>query len=114
LVKPEAMRRCLNNILQNAARHAQRIDVTLRRQGGFQIIEIRDTGPGIPAAMREEIFRPFFRLEAARTPRTLIGEEGGVGLGLTIARDIVRGHGGEISLSDNVPHGLVVTIRLPL
>jgi two-component system osmolarity sensor histidine kinase EnvZ len=114
LVTPEAMRRCLNNILQNAARHAQRIDVTLSRQGGFQIIEIRDTGPGIPAAMREEIFRPFFRLEAARTPRTLIGEEGGVGLGLTIARDIVRGHGGEISLSDNVPHGLVVTIRLPL
>ncbi|KJV09213.1 hypothetical protein VZ95_12915 [Elstera litoralis] len=114
LVKPEAMRRCLNNILQNAARHATRIEVSLSRHGGFQTIEIRDNGPGIPAKLRETVFRPFFRVEAARTPRTLVGDEGGVGLGLTIARDIVRGHGGDISLSDNAPQGLVVTIRLPL
>lgn len=114
LVKPEALRRCLNNILQNAARHATRIDVTLHRRAGFQIIEIRDNGPGIPADLRETVFRPFFRIEAARTPRALVGDEGGVGLGLTIARDIIRGHGGDISLSENLPNGLVVTIRLPL
>ena len=114
LIKPEAMRRCLNNILQNAARHAMRIEVSLSRQGQAQIIEIRDNGPGIPAAMRETVFRPFFRLETARTPRALVGDESGVGLGMTIARDIVRGHGGDIALSDNVPHGLVVTIKLPL
>ncbi len=114
LVKPEAMRRCLNNILQNAARHATRIEVALTQHDGFQEIQIRDNGPGIPAAMRETVFRPFFRLEAARTPRALVGDESGVGLGLTIARDIIRSHGGEISLGDNAPHGLVVTIRLPL
>ncbi len=114
LVKPEAMRRCLNNILQNAARHATRIDISLTQNDGFQKIEIRDNGPGIPAALRETVFRPFYRLEAARTPRTLVGDESGVGLGLTIARDIVRGHGGDISLEDNAPQGLVVTILLPL
>ncbi len=114
LLKPEAMRRCLNNLLQNAARHATRIEVSLSRQAGVQIIEIRDNGPGIPAAMRETVFRPFFRLETARTPRALVGDESGVGLGMTIARDIVRGHGGDIALADNQPHGLVVTIRLPL
>lgn len=114
LIKPEAMRRCLNNILQNAARHAMRIEVSLSRQGQAQIIEIADNGPGIPTAMRETVFRPFFRLETARTPRALMGDESGVGLGMTIARDIVRSHGGDIILSDNKPHGLVVTIRLPL
>ncbi|MCW9039970.1 MAG: ATP-binding protein, partial [Rhodospirillales bacterium] len=72
-------------------------------------ITIDDDGPGIPAEERENVFRPFFRLDSSRNPET-----GGVGLGMPIARDIVRGHGGDIILGDSPSGGLRVRIHLPL
>jgi two-component system osmolarity sensor histidine kinase EnvZ len=72
-------------------------------------VVIDDDGPGIPLDKREEVFKPFFRLEGSRNPVT-----GGVGLGLTIARDVVRGHGGDIFLGESPSGGLRVRLRLPL
>ncbi len=70
---------------------------------------VDDDGPGIPASMREEVFKPFLRLDHARNQ-----DEGGTGLGLAIARDIARSHGGEITLSDSPLGGLRATVRVPV
>ena len=72
-------------------------------------ILIDDDGPGIPSGLREDVFKPFFRLDASRNSST-----GGVGLGLTIARDVVRAHGGDIWLEDAPLGGLRVRIKLPV
>jgi two-component system osmolarity sensor histidine kinase EnvZ len=69
---------------------------------------VDDDGTGIPPDRREDVFRPFFRLEASRNPET-----GGTGLGLAIARDIVRGHGGDLTLGDSPLGGLRAILRLP-
>ena len=71
-------------------------------------INVVDNGPGIPEAQREEVFRPFYRLDASRNLET-----GSVGLGLSIARDVIRNHGGQIRLGDSPQGGLRVHIRLP-
>ncbi|WP_019014566.1 ATP-binding protein [Elioraea tepidiphila] len=110
-LRPDAMRRCLGNLLDNARRHAAHVWLAAERvmRGGGEAVQITvdDDGPGIPAARREEAFRPFVRLDA--------GHGGGshTGLGLTIARDIVRAHGGEIALEDSPRGGLRARIRLP-
>ena len=77
---------------------------------GTDMIEIAidDDGPGIPAENRDSVFKPFFRLDESRNPET-----GGVGLGLTIARDVVRNHGGDLVLLDSPLGGLRASIRLP-
>jgi two-component system osmolarity sensor histidine kinase EnvZ len=107
-LRPDAMRRCIANLLNNARRYGSHVWVTaLPLADGIDIM-IDDDGPGIPAAQRENVFRPFFRLDAARSPET-----GGVGLGLTIARDVARGHGGELTLEDSPQHGLRVRLHLP-
>jgi signal transduction histidine kinase len=72
------------------------------------MIRIDDRGPGIPEGLREEVFRPFFRVEGSRNRET-----GGSGLGLTVARSVARDHGGEISLGQSPAGGLRVTIILP-
>mgnify|MGYP001806082991 CR=1 FL=1 len=109
-LRPVAMRRCLSNLLANIHRYAHgRAWIGVRSCGGSLEIHIDDDGPGIPAAAREEVFRPFHRLEGSRHRA-----RSGSGLGLTIARDIVRGHGGEITLADSPHGGLRVTLRLPL
>ncbi|CAA6604755.1 putative two-component sensor histidine kinase [Rhodospirillaceae bacterium LM-1] len=109
MLRPDAVRRCLNNLIGNATRYAGHIWVRAGlRDAGVEIL-IDDDGPGIPAEMREEVFRPFYRIESSRNKKT-----GGVGLGLTIARDIVRSHGGDIRLEDNPSGGLRVRITLPL
>ena len=72
-------------------------------------ILVDDDGPGIPPEMREEVFRPFFRLDESRNMET-----GGTGLGLSIAQDIVSGHGGEIRLEDSPLGGLRVVVRIPI
>jgi two-component system osmolarity sensor histidine kinase EnvZ len=107
-LRPDAMRRCLANLLGNARRFASHIWVQVLplRQGVDVLID--DDGSGIPPAERENVFRPFFRLDAARSPTT-----GGVGLGLTIARDVARGHGGELTLEDSPQGGLRVRLHLP-
>ncbi|HEY0832878.1 MAG TPA: ATP-binding protein [Azospirillum sp.] len=108
-LRPNAMRRCLANLLANARRHAKHIQVAARRTGTAIEITVDDDGPGIPAKAREDVFKPFFRLDSSRNPAT-----GGAGLGLTIARDVVRGHGGDITLADNPQNGLRVLVRLPV
>jgi two-component system osmolarity sensor histidine kinase EnvZ len=107
----DAMRRAVTNLVDNARRHGQRVALSasrVARAGGAAVeIAVDDDGPGIPAAQREEVFRPFTRLDQAAHP-------GGTGLGLTIARDIVRAHGGEIFLEDAPLGGLRARIRLPV
>jgi len=104
-----AFKRCLMNLLSNAARHAGNVWVAAgERDHGIEIL-IDDDGPGIPPEQREAVFKPFFRIDPARNLAT-----GGAGLGLTIARDVMRRHGGDIALNDSAHGGLNVTLRLPL
>ena len=108
-IRKGALKRALTNLVENAARYGENITIRAgKRENGIEII-IDDDGPGIPDEMREEVFRPFYRLDASRNPET-----GGVGLGMTIARDAVRGHGGEIRLSEAPGGGLRVMVLLPL
>jgi two-component system osmolarity sensor histidine kinase EnvZ len=104
-----AFKRCLTNLINNAARHGDNVSIVGRRNGSILEFIIDDDGPGIPVDMREEVFRPFFRLDQSRNVAT-----GGTGLGLSIARDIVRSHGGEITLTDSPAGGLRATIRVPI
>jgi two-component system osmolarity sensor histidine kinase EnvZ len=107
-IRPVAMRRCLGNLIGNAVRYAKRIRVTAGWHDRMVTVQIDDDGPGVPAKDREAVFRPFMRLDPSRNTAT-----GGVGLGLTIARDIAHGHGGEIELEDSPLGGLRVTLTLP-
>jgi two-component system osmolarity sensor histidine kinase EnvZ len=104
-----AMKRALTNFLVNATTYGKRAEVATRRVGGNIEITVDDDGPGIPANRREDVFRPFFRLEESRNRET-----GGVGLGLSIARDVIHGHGGSIMLEDSPLGGLRVRLRLPV
>jgi two-component system osmolarity sensor histidine kinase EnvZ len=108
-VKSAAFKRCLANLVSNAARHASSIAITGHRDHRWLTITVDDDGPGIPAAMREEVFKPFLRLDNARNQ-----DEGGTGLGLAIARDIARSHGGDIMLGDSPLGGLRATVRVPV
>lgn len=107
-LRREALRRCLTNLISNAGRHGEHISVRLGRRRRAVEITIDDDGPGIPADRREDVFRPFFRLEQSRNPAT-----GGVGLGLSIARDVVRNHGGDLTLEDAPAGGLRARVWLP-
>ena len=90
-VRPDAFKRCLANLMNNAARHGNRIAIAGHRDERYLQSHVDDDGPGIPPDAREKVFRPFVRLDEARNQ-----DEGGTGLGLAIARDIARSHGGEI------------------
>ena len=107
--RPVALRRAVRNLLENAVRYGGQARVRLERQGQELRIEIEDDGPGIPEDQFERVFEPFVRLEGSRSPET-----GGIGLGLAIARSIVRGHGGDIRLANRREGGLAVTVTLPL
>jgi two-component system osmolarity sensor histidine kinase EnvZ len=108
-VKSAAFRRCLGNLVSNAARYANAIAITGHRDHRWLTVTIDDDGPGIPAGMREEVFKPFLRLDDARNQ-----DEGGTGLGLAIARDIARSHGGDITLGDSPLGGLRASVRVPV
>jgi len=108
-VRPAAFKRCLGNLVSNAARFAPSIAITGHRDHRYLTITVDDDGPGIPAAQREDVFKPFLRLDDARNQ-----DEGGTGLGLAIARDIARSHGGDIALSDSPLGGLRATVRIPV
>ena len=108
-VKPAAFKRCLANLVSNAARFADTIDITGHRDHRYLTVTVDDDGPGIPPNLREDVFKPFLRLDDARNQ-----DEGGTGLGLAIARDIARSHGGDITL-DTSPHGgLRARVRVPV
>jgi two-component system osmolarity sensor histidine kinase EnvZ len=108
-VRPAAFKRCLANLVSNAARFAKTIAITGHRDHRWLTVTIDDDGPGIPAAMRDEVFKPFLRLDDARNQ-----DEGGTGLGLAIARDIARSHGGDITLADSPLGGLRAAVRVPV
>ncbi|MGA9563725.1 MAG: ATP-binding protein [Pseudolabrys sp.] len=108
-VRPAAFKRCLANLVSNAARHAPSIAIAGHRDHRYLTVTVDDDGPGIPASLREEVFKPFLRLDDARNQ-----DEGGTGLGLAIARDIARSHGGDITLGDSPLGGLRATVRVPV
>jgi two-component system osmolarity sensor histidine kinase EnvZ len=110
MLRPQAVRRCLSNLLGNALRYGRRARVTLSLPDRALRITVEDDGPGIPAARREEAMQPFARLDAARNQ----DKGSGVGLGLAIARDIAQRHGGSLTLGDSADlGGLRVDLVLP-
>ncbi|HEX3440527.1 MAG TPA: ATP-binding protein [Pseudolabrys sp.] len=108
-VRPAAFKRCLGNLVSNAARYAPSISITGHRDHRYLTVTVDDDGPGIPIDLREDVFKPFLRLDDARNQ-----DEGGTGLGLAIARDIARSHGGDIALGDSPLGGLRATVRVPV
>ena len=109
VVRPDAFRRLLTNLVSNAARFGDRIAIHATHDARYLIVTVDDDGPGIAPEQREDVFRPFFRLDEARNV-----DSGGTGLGLAIARDIARAHGGDIMLGDSPLGGLRATVRLPV
>ena len=107
-VRPKVFKRCLTNLIDNAMRYAEHVSLRVGKREDFVDIIIDDDGPGIPQESREDVFKPFFRIEESRNLKT-----GGVGLGMSIARDVVRGHGGNIELDTSPVGGLRARIRLP-
>ena len=108
-LRPNAIRRCLTNLVENAMHHGARVAISATRRDDVVSVAVEDDGPGIPVDQREDVFKPFFRLDSARNPRT-----GGAGLGLSIARDVARGHGGDIRMSAGSLGGLRAELRLPV
>lgn len=108
-IRVSAFRRMMHNLIDNALRYGKRCDVSLVKTVNYCEIRVDDEGAGIPEEKREEVFRPFSRLDVSRNLKAA-----GVGLGLTIARDIVQAHGGSISLGESPKGGLRVSIRIPL
>ncbi|MBL9034604.1 MAG: HAMP domain-containing protein [Rhodospirillaceae bacterium] len=106
--RPVALRRCFNNLVENAVRYGHAADIAIHDQPDSLTVTIDDQGPGIPADRIADVFRPFVRLEESRNR-----ESGGAGLGLAIARSVVLAHGGTIELINREEGGLRTTVRLP-
>jgi len=108
---PRALRRCLDNLVENALRYGDRARISIEDDEASLRISVRDDGPGIPEQDLEKVFEPFFRLEASRNR-----DSGGTGLGLSIARNIARWHGGDIFLrnaTESEGRGLIAQLVLP-
>ena len=108
-MRPNAIRRCFTNLVVNATTHSYKVEVNAERRGHLVEVLVDDDGPGIPEDQREAVFKPFYRLDASRNPKT-----GGTGLGLSIARDLARGGGGDIVLEESPLGGLRARVRLPV
>jgi two-component system osmolarity sensor histidine kinase EnvZ len=108
-VRPAAFKRCIYNLVSNAGRFAKNIAITGHRDHRWLTVTVDDDGPGRPQQLREDVFKPFLRLDDARNQ-----DEGGTGLGLAIARDIARSHGGEITLGASPTGGLRAAVRIPV
>lgn len=107
--RPLGIKRVIVNLLENAEKYAQQPAITLSSDGYSVCVDVSDEGPGIPEASLQRVFDPFFRLETSRNRET-----GGVGLGLSAARAIVREQGGELTLSNRSSGGLQARVELPL
>ncbi|TYC55402.1 HAMP domain-containing protein [Marinobacter sp. BW6] len=107
--QPEAVKRALRNLIENAVNYGEQAEVTLATTDTEAVVTIVDQGPGIPEAERERVFEPFYRLEQSRSRET-----GGAGLGLAIARTLIRGMGGDVRLGAGLGgQGLQVSVTLP-
>jgi signal transduction histidine kinase len=103
-----SLKRAVRNLVENAVIYGTRARVSLQQAASEVCVIIDDDGPGIPEADFERVFAPFVRLEESRSQET-----GGIGLGMAIARSIVRGHGGDITLANRAEGGLRVIVHLP-
>ncbi|EJF89180.1 ATP-binding protein [Bartonella tamiae] len=108
-LRPKAFSRLINNLVFNAFRYAKNVHVTINQNETTLQMFIDDDGPGIPKDMRDNVFKPFFRLDEARNQ-----DASGTGLGLSIALDIARSHGGNITLDDSPQGGLRVKVDIPV
>jgi signal transduction histidine kinase len=109
MARPDDLHRCVTNLVENAVKFGAQTRIRLLTSPGLITIEVEDDGPGISDARKEVMLEPFVRGDDARN----MDESTGFGLGLSIARTIVLAHGGEFSLNDRKPNGLIVRIRLP-
>jgi signal transduction histidine kinase len=107
--RPFALKRAVTNLVENAIKYATTPEIELERAANELVLWVRDRGPGIPDKSLGDVFLPYYRVEKSRNRNT-----GGVGLGLTVAQAIVRGHGGEILLGNRPNGGLEVRVTLPL
>lgn len=107
-LKPLSIRRCLNNLIDNALRYGGNAAILIGETDKVVVISIQDAGPGIPEDQLEAVFAPFYRLDASRNRN-----HGGVGLGLSIARDMAKKQGGSITLKNSANGGLIATLVLP-
>jgi len=107
-MRPVSLRRALRNLIDNALQYGDRAEILLKQFGEQVEIRISDDGPGLPEGQLEAVFRPFHRIETSRSRET-----GGAGLGLAIARSVIRAHGGDITLANAPEGGLVAVVRLP-
>jgi signal transduction histidine kinase len=107
--RPFALKRAVTNLVENAIKYATVPEIELECAANELVVWVRDGGPGIPDKALADVFLPYYRVEKSRNRNT-----GGVGLGLTVAQAIIRGHGGEILLSNRPNGGLEVRVTLPL
>ncbi len=107
--REQSLKRALTNVIGNAFNYGSTVAVSLESNNNKLEVTIDDDGPGIPADKREEVFKAFYRIEGSRNKET-----GGVGLGLSIAKDVIVSHGGKIELLDSPIGGLRVLISIPL
>ena len=107
--RPHALARALNNLVDNASKFGSRVEIAIDARPEWVRIEVSDDGPGIPADRLGQVFEPFFKVDDARARRGA----GGFGLGLSIVREIVAGHGGTVELFNRAPRGLVAQVTLP-
>ena len=108
LARPTALKRCVANLIQNAVTYGHRAHIGITATDREVILTVRDEGPGIPADRLDAVFRPFTRIESSRNRST-----GGLGLGLTIARNVARSSGGDVHLANDPVGGLRTELRLP-
>ena len=102
------IQRCLNNLIENSIKFSNLIEINFQKLKSNILIIVEDNGPGIPISERENVFKPFYKIDKSRSENS-----SSVGLGLSISSDIIRSHGGKIDLSDSKMGGLKVIISLP-
>ena len=105
----QAFKRAVTNLVSNAARYGEHIVIRAATEGTWLRVEVDDDGPGIPINERENVFRPFYRIDRSRNQ-----DVGNSGLGLAIAKDIAKSHGGDIALGESSMGGLRAIISVPL
>jgi len=101
--------RCINNLIDNSTKYGDKVNIELSKNNNSIFVRIDDNGPGIPENEYDNVFKPFYKIDKGRA-----GSKASVGLGLSIASDIVRSHGGNIKLEKSSMNGLGVKIFLPV